>query len=212
MGKSLAVALELVQNGTKASGGCSAWGSQELKQPKSPGSAASTNTGSQEPTPVSGGRQRGQRSAALQKLEWRGSRLEKEQGGSWAFPRRAQSGLTSHYQLEATWHTQKKGDTSFYPFFISQLHIFIVNFVWLFYVLNKVNAPHILWGLGCPSVSWLLARLPAHLQLKDPVTLDPSKDSSRMVASLGCLLSEVLLTCLVSAGSRQGGKQTNERQ
>ena len=58
----------------------------------------------------------------------------------------------------------------FTSFSFPSLRSFMVNVVQLFYLLNKVNSPHLLGGLGCPRLSWPPARLPAHLQLKDTVT------------------------------------------
>lgn len=149
--------------------------------------------------------------------EMSGSRLEMEQGGSWAFPRRTKSGLTFYYHSEATWvlpqHTQNKewGEDTFISFSFSSPTSFIVNFVWLFYLLNKVNSFHNLWGLAVLESAGHL-RLPAHLWLKDTVTLDTSKDASRMVVSLGCLPSGEPLIRLPSVGSRQEGKKERERK
>lgn len=71
---------------------------------------------------------------------------------------------------------------------------FIVNFAWLFYLLNGVHFLRIFSGLGCPRVSWPVARLPAHLQqLKNTVTLNTSKDSAKIVVPRGCLPSGALL-------------------
>lgn len=67
---------------------------QELKQSESPGSADGTNTGSQGPTGVSRGKQKGQSSIALE----RSRRSEMEQGVSWGISKRALRGLHFPYQ------------------------------------------------------------------------------------------------------------------
>lgn len=118
-------------------------------------------------------------------------------------PRNTRKCLSRHTQNE------DQEDTSFYVFVFCQPHRFY-SWLWLFYLLNQVNFLHIIWGLGCPRVSWPVARLPAHLQLNDTVTLDSSKDSGRTVVSRGCMLSGVPLPRLFSIGSRQGGEKESE--
>ena len=109
-------------------------------------------------------------------------------------------------------HTEEWGDTCFSSFSFPSLTSFRGNFVWLVYLLNNVYSLHTLWWLGWTRVGRPLARLPAHLQLKDAVTLDTSKNFSRTVFSRGCLPSGEPLTCLLSTGNRQGGGKKKGRK
>jgi len=80
---------------------------QELKQSESPGSAEGTNTGSQGPTGVSRGKQKGQSSIALERSR---NKLEMEQGVSWAFQREP-GGASLSISVKATRCSQKNKRT-----------------------------------------------------------------------------------------------------
>lgn len=115
--------LELVWDGTKASLGCSVWGSQALKQ-LSPGGVLEVQTQEAKGQHQFLEANTGLKGSAEAGMKWNqaGMGSRRVLGVS----KKSWSALTSCYPLEATWHTQKKGDTSFYTFFISQALIFIV--------------------------------------------------------------------------------------
>lgn len=116
-----------------------------------------------------------------------------EHRGSWAISKKS-PGVASLPIVRNHMQNKEQEDTSCYIFFFSpRTTDFTVNCVWLFYLLNGVHFLRIFSGLGCPRVSWPVARLPAHLLLKDTVTLNTSKDSGKIVVPRGCLPSGALL-------------------
>lgn len=132
-------------------------GQPSTETAKSPGSAGSTDTGSQGPASVSGGKHRAQSLCGSWNEMESGWNRCKERPGCFQeelecppFP----LSIRSHMA-----HGKERGHFLLSLFHFPAPHLYSY-FVWLLYVVNKVNVLHIYpLRTRWPSISWLLARL-----------------------------------------------------
>lgn len=154
-GKAWAWPLELVREGTKASVGCSVWGSQALKQ-LSPRGVLEVQTQEAKGQHQFLEANTGLKASAEAGMKW-------NQAGIGA---RSVLGVSKlecpHFPLSIGSHMalgKERGHFLLSLFHFPAPHLYSY-FVWLLYVVNKVNVLHIYpLRTRWPSISWLLARL-----------------------------------------------------